>query len=324
MPPGLRAIVACVLGTLGLAIGLAACGGGKSSAVKSGSDTLTIYSSLPLQGPDRNRARDMVNAIKLALQQAGGKVGPFSVTYVSLDSATREAGTWTGDKVLANARQAVRDINAIAYIGDRDSAATALSLPLTNEGGILQVSPSSTYDGLTRTSRRQGEPERFYPSGERTFGRVVPADHVQASALIGYMKSAGVHTLALLADREIYGGGIADEVHKAAGRQGIEVFDRGRIDASKDDLSGPRGASRRPAPTRSCSPARRIPGRPGSSARSPRRRRRCSSSAPPPSPIRSSPARCRRRSSGGCASRRRRSRRGCCRPARARFATASA
>ena len=133
MPPGLRAIVACVLGTFGLAIGLAACGGGTNTAVKSGSDTLTIYSSLPLQGPDRNRARDMVNAIKLALQQAGGKIGPFSVTYVSLDSATREAGTWTGDKVLANARQAVRDLNAIAYIGDRDSAATALSVPLTNE-----------------------------------------------------------------------------------------------------------------------------------------------------------------------------------------------
>ena len=122
--------------------------------------------------------------------------------------------------MLDNARQAVRDLNAIAYIGDRDSAATALSLPLTNEGHILQVSPSSTYDGLTRASRRQGEPDRFYPSGERTFGRVVPADHVQASALIGYMKVVGARSLALLADREIYGGGIADEVEKAAARAG--------------------------------------------------------------------------------------------------------
>ena len=141
--------------------------------------------------------------------------------------------------MLDNARQAVRDLNAIAYIGDRDSAATALSVPLTNEGHILQVSPSSTYDGLTRASRRQGEPDRFYPSGERTFGRVVPADHVQASALIGYMKVLGARSLALLADREIYGGGIADEVEKAAARQGITVYDRGRIDALKDDLSGP-------------------------------------------------------------------------------------
>ncbi|HEV2785035.1 MAG TPA: branched-chain amino acid ABC transporter substrate-binding protein [Solirubrobacteraceae bacterium] len=238
MPGGVRAAVVCVLGVLALAAGVAGCGSEKESAVPNGSDTLTIYSSLPLQGPDRERARDMVNAIKLALQEAGGKAGPFTITYVPLDSATSEAGTWTADKVLDNARKAVRDINAIAYIGERDSAATALSLPLTNEGHILQVSPSSTYDGLTRASRRHGEPERFYPSGERTFARVVPADHLQASALVGYMKASGVRRLALLADRAIYGGGIADQVEQAAERRGIEVFDRGRIDASRGDLAG--------------------------------------------------------------------------------------
>ena len=240
MSRGLRAAIACVLGVLVLGAGVAGCGGDdRRSAVESGPDTLTIYSSLPLQGPDRERARDMVNAIKLALQEAGGKVGPFTITYVSLDAAKPGAGTWTGDKVLDNARLAVRDLNSIAYIGERDSAATALSVPLTNEGNILQVSPSSTYDGLTRASRRQGEPERFYPSGERTFARVVPADHVQASALIGYMKALDVRSVALLADREIYGGGIADEVVKAAERQGITVYDRGHVDALKDDLSGP-------------------------------------------------------------------------------------
>jgi branched-chain amino acid transport system substrate-binding protein len=233
MPRGLRAAVACVLGIVVLGGAVGGCGDdGKQSAVEHGPDTLTIYSSLPLQGPDRGRARDMVDAIKLARQQAGGTVGPFAITYVSLDAAKPGAQTWSGDKVLDNARQAVRDLNAIAYIGDHDSAATALSVPMTNEGHILQVSPSSTYDGLTRTSRRQGEPERFYPSGERTFGRVVPADHMQL---------LGVRSLALLADREIYGGGLADEVEKAAAREGITVYDRGHIDALKEDLSGPAG-----------------------------------------------------------------------------------
>ena len=240
MPRGLRAAIACVLGVLVAGAAGAGCGGDdRRSAVETGPDTLTIYSSMPLKGPDRARSRDMVNAIKLALKEAGGKVGPFTITYVSLDAAKPGAQTWSGDKVLDNARQAVRDLNAIAYIGDRASAATALSVPLTNEGHILQVSPSSTYDGLTRASRRQGEPDRFYPSGERTFARVVPRDQVQASALLGYMKTQGVRRVALLADRQIYGGGLADAVEQAAERQAITVEHLGRIDALKDDLSGP-------------------------------------------------------------------------------------
>ena len=236
---GLRAFTACVF--VGLTLVLAACGGDKEAddGGPTGSRTITIYSSLPQYGPDRVQSQDMVNAIKLAIEENGGKAGPLTITYVALDSSTREAATWTDERVLDNARQAVRDINAIAYIGDRDSAATALSLPLTNEGGILQVSPTSSYDGLTRPGGvRTGEPERFYPSAKRTFARMVPADHVQASALVGYMKTEGVRTLALMGDRAIEGGGLADQVAKAAAAQGIAVIDRGRIDASEGKLAG--------------------------------------------------------------------------------------
>src|SRR3954469_7586687 len=238
MPGGLRAAGACVLALLALAG--AGCGGSgdDGGGPGEGPSTLTIYSSLPLHGADRERSRDMVNAIKLALQESGGKVGPLSITYVSLDSSTAEDGTWTDDRVLDNARTAVRDLNAIAYIGDYDSAATALSLPLTNEGHILQVSPSSTYDGLTRPGgQRPAEPERFYPSRTRTFGRVIPADHVQAAALVGYMKTEGVRRLALLADRDLFGSGLAEQVTTAAARQGIEVLGRDGIDLRQRDLS---------------------------------------------------------------------------------------
>jgi branched-chain amino acid transport system substrate-binding protein len=239
---GLRAASACVLTVMALAA--VGCGGNgvDGGGSQDGPSTLTIYSSLPLHGPDRERSRDMVNAIKLALQESGGKIGPLSVTYVSLDSSTPETGTWTSDRVLDNARTAVRDLNAVAYIGELDSAATALSLPLTNEGHILQVSPASTYDGLTRPGgSRPAEPERFYPSGERTFGRVVPADHLQAAALVGYMKTQGVRRVALLADRDLYGAGLAGEVAAAAPHQGISVLERGDIDVRKRDFSD-RGA----------------------------------------------------------------------------------
>ena len=35
----------------------------------------------------------MVNGIKLALEQAGGKAGNITVKYVSLDDSTAQAGT---------------------------------------------------------------------------------------------------------------------------------------------------------------------------------------------------------------------------------------
>lgn len=239
MHAGLRAALAAVV--VAVALALAACGDpATGDRPKDGSSTLTLYSSLPLHGRDRDRSRDMVNAIKLALQEGKGKVGNLRVTYVSLDSSTNKAGMWTRDRVLENARQAVRDQNTIGYIGDLHSAATALALPLVNEGHILQVTPASTYDGLTRSGgSRKGEPDRFYPSGKRTFGRVVAPDHVQASALIGYMKEEGVKRLTILHDRGLYGGGFAEQIARAADAQGIELVDKDRIDARKGDLRGP-------------------------------------------------------------------------------------
>lgn len=238
MHGGLRAGASCVVAALALALG--ACGQkATGDRPAQGSGTLTVYSSLPLHGGDGARSRDMVNAIKLALREAGGTVGKLRIAYVPLDSSTAAAGTWTRDKVLDNARQAVGDPNTIAYIGDLPSEATALALPLVNEGHILQVSPGSTYDGLTRPGgSRKGEPDRFYPSGMRTFGRVVAPDHVQAAALVDYMKRSGVARLALARDRGLYGGGMAEQVQKAAATQGLQVIRTDRIEARAGDLSG--------------------------------------------------------------------------------------
>ena len=72
-----------------LAFTVAACGsdssssGGSKSSGGSGSTSLTIYSSLPLQGDSRPQSESVVNGEKLALQEAGGKVGKYTIKYVS-------------------------------------------------------------------------------------------------------------------------------------------------------------------------------------------------------------------------------------------------
>jgi branched-chain amino acid transport system substrate-binding protein len=242
----------CLIAAMAFAV--AACGddngGGGGGGGKAGK-TLTIYSSLPLQGDSRPQSEDVVRGEQLALEKQGGKAGSFKIKYVSLDDATAATGKWEPGKVSENARKAVGDDNTIAYLGEFNSGASAISIPLLNEAGILQVSPSNTYVGLTRSEgAEKGEPQKYQPSGTKTFGRVVPADHIQAAAQVAYMKDNGVNKLYVLNDKEVYGKGIADQVEKIAGEQGIDVAGNDGIDtkaanfralASKIKSSGANG-----------------------------------------------------------------------------------
>jgi branched-chain amino acid transport system substrate-binding protein len=174
--------------------------------------------------------------VKLALREAGGRVGAFTVNYVSLDAADPETGEWSAERVLANAETAIRDRNTIAYLGELDSPASALSLPLLNAAGVLQVSPSTTYPGLTKPlPGRRGEPERLYPSGERTFGRLVPTDELQAQAQADWMAAAGVRRLHVLHDGMLYGRALAGLVAREARRRGIRVVAAEGVARHADD-----------------------------------------------------------------------------------------
>jgi branched-chain amino acid transport system substrate-binding protein len=219
-----------------LAFGVAACGGDdneKSSGGggDSGRTALTIYSSLPLQGDSRPQSTDVVNGEKLALEEAGGKVGKFTIKYVSLDDATAAAGKWDPGQTSADARKAAQDPSTIAYLGEFNSGASAISIPILNESNTLQISPSNTYVGLTRAEGAdKGEPDKYYPAGKRTYGRVVPADHIQAAAQVTYQKDQGCKKTYILNDKEVYGKGIAVQVENIGKAQGLAIAGNDGID----------------------------------------------------------------------------------------------
>jgi branched-chain amino acid transport system substrate-binding protein len=217
-----------------VAIVLAACGGndnGGSTGGGGGRTALTIYSSLPLQGDSRPQSEDVVDGEKLALEEAGGKVGKFTIKYVSLDDATAAAGKWDPGATSSDARKASQDSSTIAYLGEFNSGASAISIPILNEGGILQISPSNTAVGLTRSQGAdKGEPDKYYPTGKRTYGRVVPADHIQAAAQVTYQKDSGCKKTYILNDKEVYGKGLADQVQTIAKTQGLPVAANDGID----------------------------------------------------------------------------------------------
>src|ERR1041385_947302 len=227
---GLKLAVSSML-VAGLAAGVAACGGGggstsTSASASGGGKTLTIYSSLPLQGASRTNSEALVNGIKLALSQAGNKAGQFGIKYQSLDDSTAQTGKWDPGPTSAEARKAAREKSTILYIAEFNSGASAISIPILNRAGIGQISPANTAVGLTTNAAgaSPGAPEKYYPTGKRTYVRVVPKDTVQAAAVATVMKSDGCKKPYILNDKEVYGQGLATNATDALKSQGIPTL----------------------------------------------------------------------------------------------------
>jgi branched-chain amino acid transport system substrate-binding protein len=234
-----RPILIVVL-VLAAATALAAgCGTEQGRGGRVPGGTLTIFSSLPLQGAEAGRARSIVNAEKLALEEAGGHAGKFDVSFSFADDATAAGDTpgWKPGKTADNARAAVQNLRTIGYIGDFDSGASAISLPITNGAGFVQISPAATAVGLTKfvPGAEKGEPDKFYPAGDRTFARVVPADDVQVSAAATWARQLGAKSVFVLGDKSLEGDGRSLLFQQAAHKSGLRVAGDERMDPRAND-----------------------------------------------------------------------------------------
>ena len=200
-------------------------GGGGGGGDSAGGGELHIYSSLPLEGAQRGQSTALVNGAKLALEQAGGKAGDYTIKYTSLSDASAQAGNWTPELTSANARKAAQDDKTAVYIGEFNSGASAVSIPILNEGGVPQISPSNTAVGLTSDAAGadKGEPDKYYPAGTRTYTRIVPKDTIQGAALATIMKEDGCTNVAIANDKEVYGAGLSRNIESAAKSQGVKI-----------------------------------------------------------------------------------------------------
>jgi branched-chain amino acid transport system substrate-binding protein len=199
--------------------------------------TIEIWSSLPRQGSNKAQTDTVVNAINMAIEEKGGKVGGYTIEYSDKDDSTAATGQWDEATEIKNANDAVANDAVVAYIGTFNSGAAKLSIPILCKAGIVMVSPANTYPGLTKAGKGEAnEPDVYYPDGcTRNYTRVVPADDLQGRAGALWASQLGVTKAYVLDDTQLYGKGIADVFASEAPGFGIEVLGRDGIDGKATD-----------------------------------------------------------------------------------------
>jgi ABC-type branched-subunit amino acid transport system substrate-binding protein len=179
--------------------------------VKVTGDLLTIYLSVPPGATADPAVQDLIDAEQLACQRDRGEVTAFTVSCRRVHA----------NELSANARRAIQDSSAIAYVGEAAPGTSQDSVGITNALDLLEVSPTDGALELTRsTPAIPSAPSHYYQSWStygRTFAHVVPSTGQEASALVGAMRSDGVKSVYVAHDNSDYGAAIARAVLGDAG-----------------------------------------------------------------------------------------------------------
>jgi len=231
-----RPAVPATLAALACAVLVAGCFGGDGEAAQRRpirGHVLTLYTSRPTEGPSAASGRTVAAGERQALIDAGARAGRYRIRLVQLSSSKPGGGNWDPGQVNENASRAADDPRAIAYIGELNLGASAVSVPVTNAAGLLQLSPTDGLASLTEQPPRSAAgPERYFPSGRRTFLRLVPDDLAQARLLVDRMEARRVDQPAMIVGTGIYARELAAEIAAEARRRGMEP---GKTEDLRDD-----------------------------------------------------------------------------------------
>jgi branched-chain amino acid transport system substrate-binding protein len=220
---------------------LAGCGSGNSEPPGNRIDGthLTVYTSLPLNGYSAPAARAVLAGERQALKAAHGRVGDLVIRLAVLNDATVARMGWDPGQTTAAAQLAAADPKTIGYLGDLESGATAISIPLLNRVGIPQISPMSTAVGLARQGpgAAPGEPGKYYPTGSRTFVGLAPDDASQAAALVRVAHGYGCTRVDVLNDESVDGYDAAASFGIIAHVSGLDVVGSQSFDPRVRDFT---------------------------------------------------------------------------------------
>ena len=243
----MRSSLSRAVGALALAASLAACtsssstttstsgttssGGGASSG-----STVKIGVDLPVSGADASIGIPTQNGAVLAIEEAnknGFAGGKFKLEPSLLDDAVQ--GTHDPAAGAQNVKTFIADSAVLAMMGPFNSNVAKSEIPLTNDAGLVQISPSNTNDGLT--VGEDAKKLRTAHPDVNTYFRVCTRDSRQGLALAEVAaKRLGFKKVFIIDDNETYGKGLADVFDASFRKLGGSVLGHEHVTKNQQDF----------------------------------------------------------------------------------------
>jgi branched-chain amino acid transport system substrate-binding protein len=192
--------------------------GGTSAATATAAatkGTVKVAVEMPFQGSEKAASDPVLKGVRLALKQAGGAAGGYTVQVADADvyddSINGAHDPQTGAK---NTKAIVTDPDYIAQIGPLNSSVAKVQIPISNAAGLLQCSPANTNEGLTKPEFGALDIRNVHPD-VINYVRMVTTDNNQGPAMAKYgIKNLGLKSIYVIDDTETFGKGIADNFAK--------------------------------------------------------------------------------------------------------------
>ena len=215
----------------------ASTGGGTATG---GTGKVVVATDLPLQGASKDASDDTNLAVQLLVDQASGKAGGFDVTVKKYDNSTAAKGGWDDATCAKNANDHVANKDEVAVMGTYNSGCAKIEVPVLNAdktGPMFMMSHANTNPGLTK-AWDPGEPDKYYPTGVRNYGRIIATDDLQGKADAEFAsKQLKVKKCVVLNDAQTYGVGVAQAFAETAPTVGIEVVATEAWDAKQPNYT---------------------------------------------------------------------------------------
>jgi branched-chain amino acid transport system substrate-binding protein len=195
--------------------------------------TIKIGIDLPVSGADASTGIPTRNGAVQAVEEANAKGVPGGFKFAAYDLDDAVQGAHDPAQGAQNVKVFVSDSAVLAMIGPFNSSVAKAQIPITNDAGLVQISPANTSTGLTKgddaKKLRTSHPET------NTYFRVCTTDDRQGAAGAQFAKKLGFKNAFIVDDNETYGKGLADvfeEQFKAGGGTilGHEHLTKGQTD----------------------------------------------------------------------------------------------